>query len=394
MQYSTILEASQETFEQIINSCNGFEVAKVLEAIRERDYDQGEIELMTCEVRETQCKLKKNLVALQNFATVYNKQYATDNNKCYSTAKAMCQKMIPTIAGVKKIFKRLCPINRKKLVDAQGNPVKASVFTHSHLANVPYSHDLFDMESFPDYVQELCYALCDFCTDLRNIFQLCNTVLAKEDDIRTHPDKCTQIYKENYDKVAKNSRDTIKTINNLGGNLQMDAMSERKNGCRSLQQMICDCFHLFNPSQFQMYVIYDVISEGKKEGLTTTEALLWKDNHQMALDARFVIENFDKLAPKGRMNTKEGKHHVKSSYVAMLEEWTGIKGSGNESKFVRYFTETYKGIYLPPSISGTSNAKNYNPYTQEEYQAFTEKLKKLLSKKSGKAISISMNETA
>ena len=43
MQYSTILEASQETFEQIINSCNGFEIAKVLEAIRDRDYDQCEM---------------------------------------------------------------------------------------------------------------------------------------------------------------------------------------------------------------------------------------------------------------------------------------------------------------------------------------------------------------
>ena len=394
MQYTTKLEASQESFKQIIDSCNSFDHYKVVEAVRVKNYDQYEVETLTNQVRMAQIKLKDNLIALREFSKDFNRQYAPYNNKCYSTALTLCRKMTHSIADTKKIFKKLCPVNRQKRVDAQGKPIKVSVFTHSYLGNIPYHHDLFDIDSFPPYLQELCLALCDFCTDLANIMLLCHGVIIKENYIRTHPDLCTQIYKDSYALVAKYSRDTINAIKQIGKELPLDAMSERKKSTRSLQQTICDCYHLLDPSQFQLFVINDVISEGKKDGLGTTESLLWADNHQMALDTRYVIENFDKLSPKGRLDKKQGKCHIKTSYVAMLIEWSGIQGSGHETKFVKYFKDTYHGAYLPPSVSGASNAKNQNPYSREEYEDFVGKVRQLLSNKKDKAISIPIGETA
>lgn len=65
-------------------------------------------------------------------------------------------------------------------------------------------------------------------------------------------------------RSRKKSHDTINAFKSLGTTLPIDAMSKRIHGPKSLQQAICDCFHVFNPSQFQLFVIFDTIEKGKK----------------------------------------------------------------------------------------------------------------------------------
>lgn len=94
---------------------------------------------------------------------------------------------------------------------------------------------------------------------------LCREIIAKENYIRSHPDLCYKIYKDNYDNVAKTSRDFIKILENTGGvTYPMNSLKERMDKAKSLQQVICDCFHTYNVSQFQNFVIFDAIERVRR----------------------------------------------------------------------------------------------------------------------------------
>ncbi|MCW4129265.1 hypothetical protein ONT16_13615 [Prevotella copri] len=262
---------------------------------------------------------------------------------------------------------------------------------------------MFGLESYPDCVKDLCCSVSLFFCKLTGVMALCREIIAKENYIRSHPDLCYKIYKDNYDNVAKTSRDFIKILENTGGvTYPMNSLKERMDKAKSLQQVICDCFHTYNVSQFQNFVIFDAIEKGKKDDLSPTESLLWPDNHDFAKQVRFVITHLDNLIEPcklaglkvlGRTDKKEGKHHIYGPIIVMLMEWAGITGTGKEAKFNRYFSKTYHGNLLPPGNSGTNGAKNHKKYTQEEYNLFVSKVGEL-TKDMNKAMNIPISSIA
>lgn len=402
MRYTSVLDASEQSFQNLINDAEDFENDKIFASIRSRDYDESDINLINAEVRISIAKIEKEYISLEKFSKEFNKLYATDHNQCYDTALKLCRKLRSTLAGTKKLFRKMCPIIRKK---AGGNEAekKLSVFDHSYLTGLTFSKDMFGLESYPDCVKELCCAVSLFFCKLTGVMALCREIIAKENYIRCHPDLCYKIYKDNYDNVAKKSRDTIKYIeNNSGITYQMNSLKERMDKAKSLQQVICDCFHTYNESQFQNFVIFDTIAKGKKDNLSPIESLLWPNNHDLAKQVRFVITHLDDLIEPcklvglkvlGRTDKKEGKHHIYGPIIVMIMEWAGITGTGKEAKFNRYFNETYRGNLLPPGNSGTNGAKNNKKYTTEEYNLFVSEVSKL-TKNMNKAMNISISSIA
>lgn len=400
MKYTSVLEASEQSFQNLINDAEDFENDKIFASIRSRDYDESEINIINADVRICIAKIEKEYISLEQFSKEFNKLYATNYNQCYDTALKLCRKLRSTLAGTKKLFRKMCPIIRKK---AGGNEAekKLSVFNHSYLTGLTFERDMFGLESYPDCVKELCCSVSLFFCKLTGVMALCREIIAKENYIRSHPDLCYKIYKD--DNVAKTSRDFIKILENTGGvTYPMNSLKERMDKAKSLQQVICDCFHTYNVSQFQNFVIFDTIEKGKKDELSPTESLLWPDNHDFAKQVRFVITHLDDLIEPcklvglkvlGRTNKKEGKHHIYGPIIVMLMEWAGIEGTGKEAKFNRYFSKTYHGNLLPPGNSGTNGAKNHKKYTQEEYNLFVSKVGEL-TKNMNKAMNIPISSIA
>lgn len=402
MRYTSVLDASEQSFQNLIKDAETFENDKIFASIRSRDYDESDINIIIEDVRINIGKINKEYIALEKFSKEFNKLYATNYNQCYDTALKLCRKLRSTLAGTKKLFRKMCPIIRKK---AGGNEAekKLSVFDHSYLTGLTFSRDLFGLDSYPDCVKELCCSVSLFFCKLMGVMALCRDIIAKENYIRSHPDLCYKIYKDNYDNVAKTSRDFIKILENTGGvTYSMNSLKERMDKAKSLQQVICDCFHTYNVSQFQNFVIFDTIAKGKKDDLSPTESLLWPDNHDFAKQVRFVITHLDDLIEPcklvgikvlGRTDKKEGKHHIYGPIIVMLMEWAGITGTGKEAKFNRYFRKTYHGNLLPPGNSGTNGAKNNKKYTTEEYNLFVSKVGEL-TKDMNKAMNIPISSIA
>ena len=67
MRYTSVLDASEQSFQNLINDAEDFENDKIFASIRSRDYDESDINLINAEVRISIAKIDKEYISLENF---------------------------------------------------------------------------------------------------------------------------------------------------------------------------------------------------------------------------------------------------------------------------------------------------------------------------------------
>ena len=77
------------------------------------------------------------------------------------------------------------------------------------------------------------------------------------------------------------------------------------------------------------------MQQGKNDGLTDEEALLWPDDHQQALRVRRVIPLFDQLDIEGL------KGKMDSGVVVAFLKWCKVD-TKQEKRLYQYFCQAYK----------------------------------------------------
>ena len=73
MKYTSVLEASEQSFQNLIADAEDFENDKIFASIRSRDYDESEINLINADVRICIAKIEKEYIALEKFSKEFNK---------------------------------------------------------------------------------------------------------------------------------------------------------------------------------------------------------------------------------------------------------------------------------------------------------------------------------
>lgn len=375
MQYTTVVDKSEETLCLIIEKAEEFDQERVLNGLDMRHYSQDDVRMLTTLVTEYHAKLQREIVALVKFAQDFNKQYATDNNKCFDTASRLFNRIRGSIAGTKKVYKRFCPRLRRRGPVREGAEQRQSVFTHS-LLNVG-QHVLFGLETYDECVGELCRKMEEFFRDLVVALKLCRDVMQQEREIRGDLPRVLSIYETCCSQVVSESRGMMQALEKCG-QVEADEMTSKKSCAQSVQQFVSDRFHTLDKSQFQLHAVMDVICKGRRQGLTELESMLWNNNLEFVQQVRTAIACFDELQPAGQMNRTTRVCKLSARYVAMLMQWCGITGTGKEKQFVEeYFNHVYQGRYQTLSSSSVNAAKN--KYTTEEYSDFCLQLTEIIS---------------
>lgn len=355
MLYSTIVDKSEAGLQMIIDAVEKFEQGRYLNAIYECHLDKDEILGITEFVREYTAKLGREHLALAKFALTFNKEYATQNNKCFETAEQLFNKIRSTISASKRLYKKFCRTIRKRLPEAASK--RPSVFKRSELVNNYHSGNLFGIESYDACVQMLYDELENFFNELLKSLALCRVVIREERTIRQNPERCMSIYSECYEKMLNNSHMMVRTFRD---NLVVpdSEMEERKKKAGSLNDFVCSNYHKYDSSQFQMHVVVSELN--KDNNMTDVEKMLFgSDNTELAEKARLVIKHFDELED----NAHKGKHKDKhSAYcVASFMLWCNVGNTQDEKvkMFVeKYFNPTYVGDYPPVKTNAVNCAKN------------------------------------
>lgn len=357
MQHITIVEHSEEGLQQILTAAEIFSRERVLDGILCRKYDVYDIEQMKTDVLEYHAKMNREINSLKKFSKEFNRQFATDNNKCFKTAEKIFRKIRCTVSAAKKIYKSFCQCIHDKYKESGGSK-KVSVFTHSVIARRTYNRDLFGEESFPQVVREYSDELESFFYDLVEIIVICMNVTKEEQQIKDDPKRLYKLYNDDGDTIKREERQTLEMMKKDKYVPSVDPMSKYKKA-HSFQAFLRDAFHNYDRSTFRTHKILEEIEEGNNDGLDDEESILWKDHHDMVPKVRLIIQHFDELEPKGRFDKKEGKYKLDSKVLARFVKWCMLEGSNLEATFIDgYFKKHYQGEYLMINANSVNTAKN------------------------------------
>lgn len=362
MLYSTIVEKDESGLQMVIQAAEKFEQGKYINAITECHYTKSKTLAMTEYVKEQIARIKREYFALVDYRQSFIDDYATDNNECYDIAGALFYKIRSCISGSKKIYKSFCVTDRKRM--PRTTTQWPSVFKRSGLVNVCNSEDLFGIETYSKCVTELYNQLEEFHKELLKCLILCRNVMIELRNVGNSYERCELIYRNSYEKTRSNIKLMIQLCKEKKM-LPKSELEERKKKASSEPDFICSNYHMWNKSQFLMYVLVSELS--KDDEMTDLEKELFgADNIEFVKKVRLIIQHFDDFEE----NAHKGKHNDKhSAYcIASFMLWCGI-GNTPDNKvqlFVKYFNITYTGRYPEAKTNAVNNAKNKLMYEPEK----------------------------
>lgn len=374
MTYTTIVTRDESGLQMILDAANLFEEKKFLNGLQQCRFTIEKVVDMTIKVKEIRTKLDREHLALAKFALVFNKKYATEHNECFDTAEKLFRKIRSTISGSKKIYKKFCVPNRRRI--KQEMKLEKSAFKLSTLTKNYLSGQMFGLDSYDGCVLTLYNELEGFFFELIKCLALCRFVINEERNIRNTPDWCREIYKDCYNTMVENSKELIRVYSSHK-KVSKDEYMERKRNAKSLDTFICENFHKMTTTEFKNLVILDMVEKGEKDGLSEVESALWNNNIEIVKKVRTVISHFDELEPEGQ------KGKLSGYAVASFMSWCGIGENDNKVKtFVEeYFNKEYKGSYSTIRTNSVNTAKNNMTKGTSTFDkdSFVKKIDELLS---------------
>lgn len=380
MKYSTIVEHSEDNLQMILNKASDFEREAILDGVISRRFSLYDVEQLTNDIKEYRTKMNREYLSLADFGKTFNRQFATDNNKCFETARILFRKIRSCLHETKRIFLKFC-----KRCQGQSRyevNYKASVFSHNILCNKGYMPDLFGEESFPEAVSELCCEMEAFFNELTECIKLCLCILSQENDTRNNPALLMQIYEKDAEEARSSQRGILPLLSQGKLKPTLDSMTKQKKMTKTMQAFLADTFHQFNKAEFAIHILYTDIEKGLDNGLDETESLLWKDHPELVSTIRLLIEHFDELEPQGRLDKASGMHKIDGNIMAKFMDWCHISNTGYEKVFIEnYFNKHYNGQYLTLKTNTVNTAKNKRHSKHDDKQVeFNQKVEQLLSK--------------
>jgi hypothetical protein len=352
--------------DQIFAAASKFNAERFLYALEYKNWDEEKLELMGNEVATYRRKLENEHNRLVEFAEVFNKEFATMNNKCFSSALTMLRKLRSGISETKKLFMKFCPRARQETITQTilNNPVSA--YNYAYISADVYQLPLFKFEGYPSCVSGLYNEMEKFFLLLMRCIQLCKQVLNEERKIKSDNKYCKYLFDEFKHTILREIADIIMMIAR-----DSDYLSEEKNPAIASRNHYDNDeawapigFHNYSKTEVKQLIIKQVLDEEEGNDLTRMEKLLFGNDEVKVHKYRYIIMHFDELIPDSYH-----RKNLPAKYIQMFFQFIGIP-SGLESDAVEYFNEMYL----------SSSGRKFETVT---YQAINSYKKEILEDKNG-----------
>lgn len=326
-----------EGLDTILDAASKFNVERFLYALEYKNWDEKKLELMGNEVATYRRKLEEEYNRLVEFAQVFNKEFATMNNKCFSSALIMLGKLRSGVSETKRLFMKFCPRAHQETIYQAIRNKPVSAYNYAYISAEVYQIPLYKFEEYPSCVSGLYNEMEKFFLLLMRCIQLCKQVLNDEKRIKSDNKYCKYLFDEFKNTIYRDIADIIMMIPR-----DSDYLSEEKNPAIASRNHYDNDeawapvgFHSYSKTEVKQLIIKQVLDEEEGNDLTRMEKLLFGNDEEKVHKYRYIIRHFDELIP--------ANHHRKNlpgKYIQMFFQFVGIP-SGLESAAVDYFNEMY-----------------------------------------------------
>ena len=364
--------------ERINEDIKKFDDKRFLAALNYRSWDDTEIELMSREVSEYRIKLEKEHIRLIDFAKNFNKEFVTDNNRCFSTALKLLRKLRSGVSEVKRIYRKFCPRPpRHRIYYRATTNKKRSAFDYSYLSIDSYQLTLFplDSEIYSPCVRGLYDEIGKFFHQLSLSLGLCLKVLADEEEIRKDSDHCNYLFEKFKKKIMKEMIDIVSLLPSNAEYFQEEynpAIASLKKFA-STEAWASHGFHNYPKNDVKYLILKEAQEEEKRGDITQEEMVIFGNFPNKIHMIRNIINHFDDLLPEDYHRTK-----LDAKTIAMFMQWCG---ANNETLFVNYFNKLYENnpnhSHKIIQKNSVNTAKKNLIADKEQYNYFVQRLQNL-----------------
>lgn len=386
MLYSTIVQRDETGLTQIYEAALELEEQNVLEAILLCKFDMKKVEQTLNLVRMYQARLNIESIELVAFSENFIEEYATDNNKCFHIALQLVRKIGTTITGSMKIFRKYCPVVRKKL---EGSDNIVPTLDYSRLTFRQYHSQFFGSEPYCELVKTLLHEQATFFYHLISVLKVCKDMIRKEEEVRGDYVRLKKIFDASCDKVLK----SIKDVSNSFGTIKLvsdEELKERRKNARPLREWLAKDYHEHNKDWLRRegYILRCI--DGSKFGLDEDASQFFAHNQEHGAQVCKVIEQLDSLGLTKKKTKVEGyEWQYDSMEMVFLLKWAAVSSVDEQGKVINeekekqfyesYVRKHYKGQVKLPTWQAVcrQRAYCYTVFTLEDMQnAFAKYLSK------------------
>ena len=362
--------------DQIFAAASKFNTERFLYALQYKNWDEKTLELMGNEVATYRMKLEAEYGRLVEFSKVFNKEFVTMNNKCFSSALTILNKLRSGISETKKIFTKFCPRAHKENILQAITNKPVSAYEYAYISSDTYELNLFEFDGYPSCVSGLYNEMQRFFLVLIRCIQLCKQVLNDENTIKKDNNYCKYLFEEFKNHVLSEIADIIMMIPQDSEFLSAENNSAiaSRNLYENDEVWAPIGFHSYSKTEVKHLIIKQVIDEEEGSDLTRIEKLLFGNDESKVHKYRYIIRHFDELIP----DTYRRKN-IPAKYIQMFFQFVKIPFK-LESDAVSYFNEMY--LSSAQHKFKTVSYQAVNGYKKEvledkdgTYKAFTCKIK-------------------
>ena len=330
----TIVEHDKSGLEMVLEALEELLQERFVEGIKNKHRTLYEIEQTTEMVLMYQHRVNIEAKSVVKFSENFIRQFATDNNQCFSTAQILFGKIRSTLAGLKQVFYKTTATDRRQLPEGIEPPL---VYDKSPLGHGDYTPDMFGLESFPQPVQDLYHALDTLFSTSSTILALCHLMIEEEEETRKDIVQLRQIYRESCDELL-NAVKAATVFISSAQELPANELEERrkKAGSDDDVSFLKNAYHRHDKKELTQFLIIKCIREAHNDGLTETEKFYWRKNKEKAFMARRVIDNFDSIRD---VEGQEGK--LSATVLVEFLKWCGVVESQEKGLYEKYFRPNY-----------------------------------------------------
>ena len=334
-----------EMMNKILDFIISFDVYKLLYAIYMKKIDTDTIESYTLDIREQNVKLLRQKKYLLKFAETFNKEYTTEDNKCFDTSARLSFKMRSGIKGIKKSVRKFCKRSHRKLKPGEAAP---QAIDKSLLSAEEYMKDLFGLETYPECVKELFQEMITLHGNMMECLKESLRVLSEEKETREDYKQCLELLKHACEKCQKNQIIFVEAMRDepavkaallnsisLMPNAGNPVLEAYKNSGGDKGYFAATYFHNCTLEDVSKISFYKTVKEADGDPMLISCMTIFSCEKEKALQINYAIENFDLLLP---IKCKGKKIPAINLHVFM--KWCSTQ-VGYEA-FLNYFNKLYK----------------------------------------------------
>lgn len=366
MLYSTIVQRDETGLTQIYEAAKELEDLNVLEAIILCKFDIRKVEQTLNLVRMYQARLNIESMELVAFSERFIEEYATDNNKCFHIALKLVRKIGTTITGSMKIFRKYCPVVRKRL---EGSVNIVPVLDYSRLTFRQYHSQFFGIEPYCELVKTLLHEQATFFYHLVTVLKVCKDMIRQEQEVRGDYARLKKIFETSCDNVLKSINDVKATFGSVKL-VSEDELEERRKNARPLSEWLQKDYHEHDNQWLRREAYIYRYVEGSKHGLDPEASQFFAHNPEHGIQVCKAIEQLDSLGITKRKTKVEGYswqydsmdmvYLLKWAEVSYVDEQGKVVNEEKEKRFYEnYVLKHYKGKVKLPTWQAVCRQRAY-----------------------------------